>query len=301
MGIGINAVNEAVQRNAGEYIRQTDAALDRQIEAAATLIRDGCAERPIVLLSGPSGSGKTTTARKIEAKLDRWGYETHTLSMDDYFHSMAAVPDADAGTLDLESPERVDAAFLTGQLEDILACRPTRIPRFDFETATRGDSGWTLTRKPREVIILEGIHAFNPEVIRIPDERTVRLYVSVRTPMDAPDGTALHPRSIRLLRRMLRDKLYRGRLMAETLRMFADVQRGEERFIAPFEHRATVMLDTLLPYEVGIYRNLLWDDLQTFADDPEVAELLPLLSAAVPLSPAAVPEDSLIREFIGPK
>ena len=297
----IDHVNHALRTDAAAFIQQADTAYVDQIRQVAAYIREHHTQRPIILLSGPSGSGKTTTARILEGMLDQQGLETHTLSLDDYFYTLT--PEQHAllarGELDLESPLRVDAPFLNAQLESLIAGRPTQLPRFDFQSHTRRDSGQTLTRKPGELIILEGIHALNPAVITIPDTQTVRLYVSVRTRLETPDGARLHPQKIRLLRRLLRDTRFRGRQILDTLHMYPSVQQGETRYIMPYKTRSSFDIDTFIPYECSVYRTHLLDALRPLASHPDIQDLLPALEQLVGREGARVPPASLIREFIG--
>lgn len=301
MNITIRDINARIDAGTADFIAATDAAYAAQLDRVAEHI---CAHReqsPIVLLSGPSGSGKTTTAQMLEQKLDAMGCETHTLSMDDYFHSLSPeqLTLAAEEKLDLESPERVDAALLEQQLEAFIAGQPVTIPRFDFRTSTRGVSKRVLTRKPGELLILEGIHALNPAVVTLPEDQTVRLYVSVRTRLIASQDVALHPMEIRLLRRILRDVSTRGRDPRETLRMFRSVQRGEDRYIMPYKHRSTFDIDTFFAYEVSVYKSMIAPLLAPLADQPEIRELIPVLDELHPVDAGAVPANALIREFIG--
>jgi len=293
--------NRAVLEDANAFVATCEKAYSRQLTKIADYIAAHKEQCPIVLISGPSGSGKTTSALMLEAKLDRRGLETHTLSQDTYFSTLTEEDRAllAEGKLDLESPARVDEELLNSQLADIIACKPVELTEFDFCTHTRRPSGKTLTRKPGEVVILEGIHTLNPDVVTLPEEQTVRLYVSVRTRVEGPDGTVLHPKYIRLLRRMQRDVQHRGRRAEDTLAMFHSVNRGEDTFIMPYKHRSTFDIDTYFPYEIHVYRKYLLDALQGMADKPEIAAILPVLAAAEPLDAAAVPETALIREFIG--
>lgn len=302
MAITVNQINAALAADPAAFIQQSDEAYDAQITAVAQDIMRHREQSPIILLSGPSGSGKTTTAKKIEAKLDAWGCETHTLSMDDYFIPLTEKEQRLAAEkkLDLESPGRVDIPFLNEQLESIMAGRPTPLPHFSFVDNSRSHGGKTLTLKHGELVILEGIHALNPDVITIPEDRTARVYVSVRTRIDTGEGLVLHPKRIRLLRRMLRDKLFRNRSVEQTLIMFETVQRGENRYIMPYKPRAAYEIDTFCPYEVSAYRQELLPVLQALPPRVEITELCTVLEKLYTLDPATVPADSLIREFLGP-
>lgn len=297
----IQAINRALCDDATVFVREAEADYARQLTAIADYIvahRDTC---PIVLISGPSGSGKTTTARMLEAELDRRGLETHTLSQDNYFRTNTPEESAlrAAGLLDLESPARVDEELLAQQLERIIACQPVELPVFDFRECVCRPSGVTFTRKPGEIVILEGIHVLNPAVVALPESRTVRLYVSVRTRVEAADGSLLHPRYIRLLRRMLRDVSGRGRPAEGTLAMFQSVEVGEQKYIMPYKHRSTFDVDTFCPYELNVYRGILPDEVAALREHPDMTGLLNLLTEALPLEPTVVPATALIREFIG--
>ncbi len=301
MNISVQSVNTALAAGASATIAQADAAYDERLDALAARIRAESDRCPLLLLAGPSGSGKTTTALMLEHRLDSAGFETHTLSMDDFFYPLSPEEQRLAAEeqLDLESPGRVDAAFLNETLQSLLDGKPTPLPHFSFRNNTRTPSGVTLTRRPGELIILEGIHALNPEVITLPEDCTARLYVSVRTRLEGKNGAVLHPSRVRLLRRMLRDKLYRSRDVAETLKMFRSVQAGEQRYIMPYKHRATYEVDTFCPYEVSVYKTLLNAELQALADAPEIAEITAVWDALTEIPPALVPPRALIREFIG--
>ena len=297
----IQAINRALCDDATVFVREAEADYARQLTAIADYIvahRDTC---PIVLISGPSGSGKTTTARMLEAELDRRGLETHTLSQDNYFRTNTPEESAlrAAGLLDLESPARVDEELLAQQLERIIACQPVELPVFDFRECVCRPSGVTFTRKPGEIVILEGIHVLNPAVVALPESRTVRLYVSVRTRVEAADGSLLHPRYIRLLRRMLRDVSGRGRPAEGTLAMFQSVEVGEQKYIMPYKHRSTFDVDTFCPYELNIYRGLLPAEADDLRDHPTMQKLMDVLTTALPLESTLVPATALIREFIG--
>ena len=301
MNVTIRDINARIDAGVAEFIAATDATYAAQLDRVAEHI---CAHReqsPVVLLSGPSGSGKTTTARMLELKLDAMGCETHTLSMDDYFHTLSPEQLALAAEekLDLESPDRVDAALLEAQLEAFIAGELITIPQFDFRTSTRGVSERVLTRKPGELLILEGIHALNPTVVSLPEQQTVRLYVSVRTRLITSRDIPLHPMEIRLLRRILRDVRTRGRDPRDTLRMFRSVQRGEDNYIMPYKHRSTFDIDTFFAYEASVYKPMIAPLLAPLANQPEIRELLPVLDELHAIDARDVPANALIREFIG--
>ena len=160
-------------------------------------------------------------------------------------------------------------------------------------------SGVTFTRQPGEIVILEGIHVLNPAVVPLPESQTVRLYVSVRTRGQSAKGGLLHPKYIRLLRRMLRDVSGRGRPAEGTLSMFRSVEEGEQKYIMPYKHRSTFDIDTFCPYELNVYRSLLPDEVAALKEHPDMTDLMQVLTEALPLETTVVPPTSLIREFVG--
>ena len=293
--------NRRLAEDASAFVAEAEEQYDRQLTEIADYIAANSQQCPIVLLSGPSGSGKTTTALMLEHKLDNRGLETHTLSQDNYFRTLTENDRRllEMGELDLESPVRVDEGLLNRQLADIIAGKPVELTEFDFRTHVQKKTGKILTRQPGEVVILEGIHTLNPHVVQLPEKQTVRLYVSARTHVEGPTGAHLHPKYIRLLRRMLRDVQHRGRRPEDTLSMFHSVNLGEERFIMPYKHRSTFDVDTFFAYELNVYRPYLLEELEGLSHHPEIAEILPVLTAALPLDSTAVPDTALIREFIG--
>ena len=297
--VTVERINDIAREGAPAMLR-----VDRQYAAAideiAQDLYDHAAERAVILLSGPSGSGKTTSAEMLEARLDAMGAETHTISMDNFFSPFT--PEQwrlfERGELDLESPSRIDIPLLNDQLEKIAACEPIRLPIYDFKESKRYFREEIFQRKPGELVLLEGIHALNPDVILLPDEQTARIYVSVRTRVELGD-LELHPAFIRLLRRMIRDRDHRARSLAETWGMFDSVERGEQTYIAPYKQRAQFELDSFHAYELPLYKTILHGDLGELAGDGRLDGLIAVLDAIERAYPADLPEGSLIREFVG--
>lgn len=273
----------------------------KQVEQAAQVIASNADKRPIILLAGPSGSGKTTSALLIERELRRMGLSTHTLQMDDYFCPLTQQELAllRENKLDLEKPTRVDIPYFQEHLDRILACEEFELPRYDFKTSSRVFEGRTLHRKPGELVIIEGIHALNPNVTGHADS-TARVYVSVRTRITARDGQILHPSKIRLARRLLRDRTGRGRKLTETIGMRERVDRGEQNYIMPYKELAHCSIDSFYSAEMSIYRPYLYEDLKALVPEyPDLADLVHILSELPNVPSEIVPTDSLLREFIG--
>ncbi len=272
-----------------------------QIHQAAELIFAHAEQRPVVLLSGPSGSGKTTTALLLERELKQRGYVTHTLQMDNYFCPLSAEEIAllRRNELDLEKPSRVDIPYFQEHLDRILAGEEILLPRYEFKTSSRVFDGRTLKRKEGELVIIEGIHALNPQVSGHL-EHTARVYVSVRTRVTGRSGLVLHPSKIRLLRRLLRDRTGRGRALHETIGMRQKVDVGEQKYIMPYKPYAHCDIDSFYATELSIYRPYLLADLERLLPEyPDLADVVEILRELPDLSSELVPHDSLLREFIG--
>ncbi len=285
-------------KNAAAFTAECERRYEEQIVSAARDIYEHRSERPILLISGPSGSGKTTAALRIEKYLDAWGAETHVLPMDDYFLPLTEKEQqlSKQGLFDLESPDRLDAGLLNEQLSDIIACRPCRLPEYDFASSSRKDSGKVLERKPGELVVMEGIHAFNPAVLDLPESRAVRILVRPEGVL-VKGGRVIGSEELRLLRRMGRDRLYRGRTVGQTLSMYPSVSRGTVLYEQPFEYRAHRVIDSRMGYEPAVWRAVLYEELSAISDDKARA-ILKVLKWVEPMDPAAVPETSPLREFI---
>lgn len=300
MNIEIARINQGIEKDAREYVRAVNEDYQYKLSKIVDEIVKNRNDKPVILLSGPSGSGKTTTALMIEKLLDERGYETHTLSMDNWFCPLTEAEKrlAAEGKMDLESPMRVDSDLLNEQIEDISNCREIELPKYNFKTSTRTGSGKKFKRNKGEIVIFEGIHALNPSVITVPDSIINKIYVSVRTRISGVD-ILLHPSRIRLMRRMIRDKNFRKRSLRETMNMFHSVEAGENKYIMPYKYRSDYDVDTFMAYELSAYRNDLLGQLQELKDVPEVQECIRVLEQLTPIDKKDISADSLICEFIG--
>ena len=300
MNIEVNRINSGIEKNPTEYIKSANELYFWYLKKIAEIIADNKENKPIILLSGPSGSGKTTTALMLAQMLGELGCPTHTLSMDNYFRSLTDEERELSllGKLDLESPERVDKELLNTQIEAISKFREVDIPRYNFADSKRNGIKLTLKRQPDELVIFEGIHALNPDVITVPDSRICKLYVSVRTRIVYND-IILHPSKVRLMRRMIRDRNFRKRSVRETMNMFHSVESGENKYIMPYKYRSDYDIDTFMAYEMNVYRDSLLDELKNMSDFPELADVTEVLENLDSLDKKNITSDSLICEFIG--
>ncbi len=264
-----------------------------EIMVAVDGILNNCADKPIILISGPSGSGKTGTSLRIKDELIKKGMGAYVLSLDDYFH-----PLGQNESTDLESPNRLDIPLLSNHLEKILNFEEIIVPSFDFKNQVRKE-GRLLKRGREELVIFEGIHALNPEITgTIGAGTTTKIYVSVRTRLQKADNALLHPSKIRLMRRLVRDKLFRGRELYETFSHYDSVERGERLYIMPYKKLADYDIDTFMAYETSVYKHFLLNNLKT-VNIEAAEELTAFLSELNDIEASNIPGFSLIREFIG--
>ena len=299
--IDYSEINAAARDPKG-FIEKCCFEYDKKCKKTAERIAEHLKEHPIILLAGPSGSGKTTTALKVESYLDKMGVETHTVSMDNYFLPKDEIKIYDENNqIDYESPHRIDIPLMQEHMHKIAKCEPVEVPTFDFKAQDRIE-GYELKRNKGELVLFEGIHALNPEVTGHEDISTC-IYVSVRTRIKLPNGKLVHPELIRAMRRIIRDRNFRGREPADTLDMFNSVQRGENLYITPFKNRAHIQFDTFHAFEAAVYKNFIYDDFKQLKDSysnynrfEPISELLQVIE---PISADLLPEDSLSREFIG--
>jgi len=297
----ITELNKSINIDSLRVVTEAEDLYQRQLEAASDTVAESCEDKPIVLLSGPSGSAKTTTALRLKALLQKNGFGSHVISMDNYFLPLNGLSGEELSKIDLEAPSRVDIKLLKEHLERFWEGLPTQLPVFNFTDQTRSE-GELLCRKKNELIILEGIHALNPLITGQITAHSQGMYVSVRTRL-SHKSKLLHPSMIRLMRRLMRDRLFRGRKTEDIIRAFKSVQRGETLYIMPHKNNANINIDTFMSFEAAVYCNQLLPHLQAVPKDFElygtVKELLEFLENIEPLPTSIVPDSSIVREFVG--
>ncbi len=301
----LSEINRQIRRDAPGFLVESDAAYQSKIEAAAERILCHLPQSPIVLLSGPSGSGKTTTAMKIELELERRGVLTHTISMDNYFLDVnpATTPRTATGAYDFESPRCLDMDLLDEHCRALMRGEEIAIPHYAFAAQMRDTSRITPLRLGKdEIAIFEGIHALNDDLTgRIPE--AFKVYLSARS--DFVEGNrVIYKRTwVRLARRAVRDYQFRGTSASATMSGWSNVRRGEKAYISPYKHRADLMLDTTLPYEVNVLRSFAQPLFKAIPKDNqrrrEMLDMIAAFNEFTPLDPQLVAGDSLVREFIG--
>ncbi len=308
MAYSLTEIRTRTRHDPAAFLAECDEAYQERIRHAADVIVQRMEKSPIVLLSGPSGSGKTTSALKLEEELERRGVNTHTVSLDNYFHppSHPAAPRTPEGDIDFESPQLLDMALLDETFTCLSRGEEVTIPRFEFSRQMRNDAkGWPLHLRDNEVAIFEGIHALNDDIAGRHPEATA-LYVSARSNVLEDGAVRFKGTWMRITRRAVRDCNFRGTDLTDTLSMWHNVRRGEKRYISPYKGRAHIVVDSSLPYEAAVFANYAAPLAQALESLPpsnprwkELHDLLDAFRWFEPIDPALVPPSSLIREFIG--
>lgn len=305
MAFDLNIINNRILSNPSAFILECENQFNEQICQAAEAISNNLNLSPIVLLSGPSGSGKTTTAKKIEAELDRHGVGTHTISMDNYFRTVdpETSPKTSSGEFDFESPDCLDMDLILAHFSKLIKGEEIQIPYFNFTAKERdADRGNELKLKKDEIVIFEGIHAFN-DCCTKGNHSAFKLYVCAGSGFEADGRTIFKNAWLRLVRRVIRDRSYRGTEPALTLKMWNNVIQGEEKYIYPNADKTDFFIDSSLPYEVSVMKQFAEPMLRTVLrcgdQFGELNEILPAFSLFAPTDPSFVPGSSILREFIG--
>ena len=300
----VGSLNEAIKSGrTSELIMVSEALHEQRIAQIATWIADGRGDNRLVLIAGPSSSGKTTFSKRLAVQLLANGLHPFALAMDDYFLDRDKTPKDEKGEYDFESIRALNLERFNTDLLALMAGDEVNLSHYDFKTGLSG-RGETI-RLPREtVIVVEGIHGLNPELVpQIPSERVMRIYASALTHLNLDRHNRVNTTDTRLIRRIVRDAATRGYSAANTLRRWESVRRGETLHIFPYQDNSDVMFNSALVYELAVLRPLAEPLLlQVQPDTPEYVEskrLLALLSWFQPCATEAVPDNSIIREFIG--
>lgn len=300
----IGALNEALNTERGrEIVLVSEALHERRIaEIAGQIANDGEPTR-IVLVAGPSSSGKTTFSKRLSIQLLALGLSPFPIGLDDFFVDREKTPRDEDGELDYESLHAIDLERLQHDLKKLIAGQEVQLPHYDFLTGQQGD-GQVVKLSPEEIIILEGIHGLNPELIPdIPTEQTFRVYASALTQLNLDRYNRVSTTDTRLIRRIVRDASHRGYSAMDTIARWESVRRGEKRYIFPFQEYADVMFNSALVYEGAALAPLAEPLLRqvTYGTDEhvEAKRLLAFLRWFLPIDTDLIPDNSILREFIG--
>lgn len=305
MNYSLQDINFKTVSDPKGFLEECDALYhDRVVEAADKIIGN-LHRSPIVLLCGPSGSGKTTTSMKLAEELERRGIGTHYVGMDDYFNTVdpKTVPRTPEGDMDLESPLCLDMDLLNEHFTKLAKGERIFVPKYEFARQMRVlEPGKTIQLKKDEMVIFEGIHAFNSMITDVHPE-AFKLYISASSNVELGGITLYKSTWFRLVRRLVRDYNFRGSDAQETMRMWANVRRGEQTNISPFKNKADFRFDTAFAYEPAVFNETATKLFQSVPEGierfDELRQVLPALQLFGVIDNDLVAPDAMIREFIG--
>jgi uridine kinase len=300
----VGMLNEAIEQGRGrEVILVAEALHDQKTAEIARRIAESRNRIRLVLIAGPSSSGKTTFSRRLSIQLLSQGLRPYPLEMDNYFVDRENTPHDESGAPDFEAFDAVDRDLLNDNLERLLRGEEVALPRFDFPMGKR-IPGETVRLPPKAVIIMEGIHGLNPALLpRFRSGEAYRIYASALTQLNLDRHNRISTTDTRLIRRIVRDASQRGHSPAFTISLWDRVRRGERKNIFIYQENSDSIFNSALIYELAALRPIAEPILrQVGPEQPEYIEakrLLAFLAWFRPLSPEFIPDDSILREFIG--
>ncbi|MCK5706363.1 MAG: nucleoside kinase [Candidatus Aureabacteria bacterium] len=259
----------------------------------------------LILIAGPSSSGKTTFSRRLRVQLEVGGMKTSVLGTDDYFVDRKYTPKDENGEYDFESIHAVDLPLFNDHLVRLLKGEEVKVPKFNFQKGKRLQNKFnTIKLQPKTVLIIEGIHSLNPLLTeKIRDHSKYKIYVSALTQLCIDSHNRIFTSDTRLLRRIVRDRLYRGYSASETVKRWPSVRIGEEKNIFPYQENADTMFNSALVYEHSVLKMYAERFLKEISPHDqyyvEASRLLDFLDLFIPVMPKKVPSNSILREFIG--
>lgn len=259
----------------------------------------------VITIAGPSSSGKTTFANRLFIQLKADEVNPLVISLDNYYIGRKNIPLNEEGEKDYEALEALDVRLLNQNLVDLIDGKEVELPIYNFITGEREEKGKIVRLSNKHgVIIIEGIHGLNEAMTEyIPKEQKFKIYISCLTQLNLDKHNRIATSDVREIRRMVRDSLSRNTAAEETLAMWSSVRKGEEKHIFPFQEEADVIFNSNLVYEMGVLKNAAMRELvKVPTTSPYYADarrLIGLLACFLPIETDDVPDDSILKEFIG--
>lgn len=300
----VGALNESIEAgNIREIILVSEALHNLQIIDISQSIAEKSEEARIILIAGPSSSGKTTFSKRLSVQLLAQGFSPYPLEMDNYFVDREQTPRDETGKFNFESLGALDTHLLSDHLNRLIHGEKVRLPRYDFHTGRRKE-GDEVQLRPDQMIILEGIHGLNPQLLpEIDAATTYKIYASCLTQLNLDRYNRISTTDTRLLRRIVRDARERGYTAQDTISRWESVQHGEKEYIFPFQENADKLFNSALVYELSALRMyaepLLRQVPYGTKEHVEAKRLLAFLEWFLPIETSMIPDNSLLLEFLG--
>ena len=299
----VGALNDKISKNgSGEVILVAEALHEKKIANLSDQIM--MERRPIVLIAGPSSSGKTTFASRLAVQLMVNGATPHIISLDNYYFNREDCPRDEFGNYDFETIDAIDTNQISRDLMSLLEGKRVEIPSFNFVSGRREYKGKFIKLSPKDVLILEGIHGLNDRISGdVPRSDKFKIFISALTQINIDDHNRIPTTDARLLRRIVRDHLYRGASAQTTIDMWPSVLRGESKYIYPCQELADEFFNSALVYEMCVLKQyaepLLFSIQPSEPQYTEARRLIRFLSSFLGIPSESIPPNSILREFVG--
>lgn len=286
-----------------EFIKSCELVFNLNINRVANEITSN-RNIKFVLIAGPSSSGKTTTTKRLSSYLLAQGFEPINISIDDFFLNREDSPKDEFGNYDFECLTAIDLVLFNDTLNKLLNNEEVKLPTFNFITGKREYNGNMVKLNEKSIILIEGLHALNDDLIPdIENKYKYKIYLSPFIPLNIDRHNYISTIDLRLIRRIIRDNRTRNYDVNSTIKAWQSVRNGEEKYIFPFIHQADVIINTALPYEIGVEKVYVEPLLRSINIESEYYEearrLLNFLKIFFPIPGEFVNKDSILREFIG--
>lgn len=297
-------INEHALKNPADFVLKCEQRYNNIIEDIAKRIVEETG-REIVMLAGPSSAGKTTTARKLCENLNKKGVKTYVLSLDDFYLNREDIPYLPDGTQNYETVYALDLQLFTECVNRLLMGETVKNPVFDFTTGKRSDKEFNeITLGKEDVVIIEGLHALNPVITEKIEGKLLKIYINVSSRIyDNKGNIILNKRNMRFVRRMVRDYKFRDSTVDNTYKLWRNVTAGEDKYLFPFRDNADIKVNTIHLYESCVLKSqalpLLYESEISDEYKDDAKKLCKALEKFEDINISSVPEDSLLREFLG--
>ena len=300
----LEQINDAAISSPERMIFEVEDSYHEHIQNIARNIATHHDKVRICMLAGPSSSGKTTTAHLLQAFLKEFGIGSHIVSMDNFYLDRDKVPLLPDGRKDFETVDALDVKAIEACLMSIVKADTIAVPHFDFTAGKSSGEKSVVKIEQHDIVIMEGLHALNPVFTKnLPEESLIKLYVSVKQQIKDVNGEVISPFDLRLVRRIVRDMQFRGTEPEGTIMMWDNVVAGEDKYIRPYRLSADYTVNSIHIYEPCVLRTMAIPILRQIpADSPvyrKARDLDSRLMRFEPVSTELVPDNSMLREFIG--